>query len=95
MPIYEYICESCHNELEVIQKISEAQLKDCPQCHEPSLKRKASMSAFHLKGGDWYKDGYGNTNVNANNDSKKPAATTPAAGTTPAPTPAAKTESSP
>ncbi len=93
MPIYEYICESCHNELEVIQKISEPQLQDCPQCEKPSLKRKASMSAFHLKGGGWYKDGYGNTTGNSNSDSKKPEATTPAssAGTAAKP----KTESTP
>jgi putative FmdB family regulatory protein len=91
MPIYEYICESCHNELEVIQKISEPQLKDCPQCDNPSLKRKASMSAFHLKGGGWYKDGYGNANENSSNDAKNPAAATPAASTSPAP----KTETTP
>jgi len=90
MPIYEYICESCHYELEVIQKISEPQLKDCPQCNKPSLKRKASMSAFHLKGGGWYKDGYDHTNGNSNNDAKKPAAA-PAASASPAP----KTETTP
>ncbi len=62
MPIYEYICESCKEELEIIQKISDEPLTECPSCKNRSLKKKTSMSAFHLKGGGWYKDGYGNSN---------------------------------
>ncbi|MCP4751793.1 MAG: zinc ribbon domain-containing protein [Proteobacteria bacterium] len=62
MPIYEYICEHCEEEVEVIQKISEEPLTQCPSCSENTLKKKTSMSAFHLKGGGWYKDGYGNSN---------------------------------
>jgi putative FmdB family regulatory protein len=58
MPIYEYICTSCNAEQEVIQKVSAAPLKNCPQCQKDSLVKKTSMSAFHLKGGGWYKDGY-------------------------------------
>lgn len=61
MPIYEYICENCGNELEIIQKISDGPLKDCPSCESDGLKKKTSMSAFHLKGGGWYKDGYGDS----------------------------------
>ncbi len=87
MPIYEYICESCHKELEVIQKISEPQLKECPQCKESSLKRKASMSAFHLKGGGWYKDGYGKTNENGKTEVTKPTYKTPETSAKPAPKP--------
>lgn len=54
MPIYEYLCESCGHELEALQKLSDAALTDCPQCHEPSLKKKISAAAFRLKGGGWY-----------------------------------------
>ena len=76
MPIYEYVCDSCHNELEVIQKISEPQLTDCPQCNQATLKRKASISAFHLKGGGWYKDGYSVPDGNNNGKSDKAEADT-------------------
>ncbi len=62
MPIYEYQCENCGNELEIIQKISDEPLKYCPSCESDGLKKKTSMSAFHLKGGGWYKDGYGDKN---------------------------------
>ncbi len=54
MPIYEYQCTLCDNSLEALQKISESPLQDCPDCGEPSLKKKVSAAAFRLKGGGWY-----------------------------------------
>jgi putative FmdB family regulatory protein len=54
MPIYEYQCSDCDHRLEVIQKISEAPLVECPECGQPSLKRLVSAAAFRLKGTGWY-----------------------------------------
>lgn len=54
MPIYEYQCQSCGKELEVLQKISDEALLDCPECGQPSLKKKVTAAAFRLKGGGWY-----------------------------------------
>lgn len=54
MPIYEYRCESCDHKLEKLQKMSEGDLVDCPECERPSLKRLVSASAFRLKGSGWY-----------------------------------------
>ncbi len=54
MPIYEYKCESCGEELEALQKVSEDPLTDCPACGKSSLKKKISAAAFRLKGGGWY-----------------------------------------
>jgi len=54
MPIYEYRCEGCGHELEVIQKMSEAVLRDCPECGEPQLKKLVSAAGFQLKGTGWY-----------------------------------------
>lgn len=80
MPIYEYACGSCEHELEELQKFSESPLVKCPECGEDELARKMSASAFHLKGGGWYKDGYSNSsgdskNSNGSTDKKnnKPA----------------------
>ncbi len=78
MPIYEYVCDSCHNELEVIQKISEPQLTECPQCKDSTLKRKTSVSAFHLKGGGWYKDGYSVSDGNGKSEKADISSTKPA-----------------
>ncbi len=54
MPIYEYRCESCGEELEKIQKFSDPPLTDCPVCGKSALKKLVSASSFRLKGSGWY-----------------------------------------
>ena len=54
MPIYGYVCKSCEHTLDVLQKISDDPLVDCPQCGEPQLKRQLSAPRFRLKGSGWY-----------------------------------------
>lgn len=54
MPIYEYRCEQCAHELEVMQKLADAPLIDCPECHQPALRKLISPVGFRLKGGGWY-----------------------------------------
>lgn len=54
MPIYEYRCDACGHELEKIQRMSDAPLKDCPDCDRPELRRLVSAAGFRLKGGGWY-----------------------------------------
>ena len=58
MPIYEYLCKSCGFQFEEVQKFNDPPLEGCPDCGKKSASRQVSMSAFHLKGGGWYKDGY-------------------------------------
>jgi putative FmdB family regulatory protein len=59
MPIYEYHCQQCQQTLEVIQKVSDDPLVDCPRCGAASLRKKTSLNAFQLKGSGWFRDGYG------------------------------------
>ncbi|MEE4661962.1 MAG: zinc ribbon domain-containing protein [Halieaceae bacterium] len=54
MPIYEYQCQSCHHQLEALQKVSDSPLTDCPACGKPDLRKMVSAAAFRLKGGGWY-----------------------------------------
>ncbi|ARN75078.1 FmdB family zinc ribbon protein [Oceanicoccus sagamiensis] len=54
MPIYEYQCQSCEHELEILQKLSDDPATDCPNCSKPSLKKQISAAGFRLKGGGWY-----------------------------------------
>jgi putative FmdB family regulatory protein len=54
MPLYEYRCEQCSHELEVMQKLADAPLTECPACHQPSLRKLISPVGFRLKGGGWY-----------------------------------------
>ncbi len=60
MPIYEYQCQSCHKVFEYMQRMSEDPKTECEECHG-ALERIISQSAFHLKGGGWYKDLYSST----------------------------------
>lgn len=59
MPIYEYRCLACDNVSEAIQKFSDAPLKKCALCGG-KLEKLISRTAFVLKGGGWYNEGYGN-----------------------------------
>lgn len=56
MPIYEYECPKC-GVFEYSQAISDDPLKRCPTCRR-AVTKLLSASAFHLKGGGWYADGY-------------------------------------
>ena len=58
MPIYEYRCTSCGHTLEVIQKVNDKPLKKCTEC-SGALEKLISRSAFQLRGGGWYSEGYG------------------------------------
>lgn len=58
MPIYEYRCTKCGAEFEVIQKMSDRPLRTCREC-KGRLEKQVSRTAFQLKGGGWYADGYG------------------------------------
>jgi putative FmdB family regulatory protein len=54
MPIYEYRCGECGQDHEVLQKVSEPPLTECPACGKPALKKQLSAAGFHLKGSGWY-----------------------------------------
>ncbi len=55
MPIYAYRCESCDFAKDVLQKISDAQLTDCPSCSATgTFKKQLSAPGFQLKGSGWY-----------------------------------------
>ncbi|WNO06298.1 FmdB family zinc ribbon protein [Rhodoferax mekongensis] len=54
MPIYAYKCESCGFAKDVLQKISDAPLQDCPQCQAPAFKKQLTAAGFQLKGSGWY-----------------------------------------
>ena len=54
MPIYEYRCNLCGQEHEVLQKVTEPPLTDCPSCGKPGLQKLLTAAGFQLKGGGWY-----------------------------------------
>ncbi len=54
MPIYEYRCDACEHQCEILQKISDEPEKFCPHCGKEQFKKLISKAAFHLKGTGWY-----------------------------------------
>ena len=54
MPIYEYQCNNCNHKIEVLQKISDDPLAECPSCRQQKLKKLVSAASFRLKGSGWY-----------------------------------------
>ena len=81
MPIYEYLCNSCEKAFEALQKFTDEPLTSCQLCGKKDIVRKLSLSAFQLKGGSWYHDGYhAKTNQKSSkdkSDQEKPHKTAP------------------
>ena len=92
MPIYAYKCADCGHEKEVLQKIGDAPLTDCPACGHASMAKMVTAAGFQLKGSGWYATDFRNKDsgkagkpdgkTESANDAKPDAGTTP--GTTPA-----------
>lgn len=93
MPIYAYKCESCGYALDVLQKMSDAALQECPACKQPALKKQVTAAGFQLKGSGWYATDFkggpsaGTTTAPApaTSESAAPSATEPNAAKTEAP----------
>jgi putative FmdB family regulatory protein len=81
MPIYAYKCESCGHAKDVLQKISDAPLTDCPACGAPKFSKQLSAPGFQLKGSGWYATDFkGGSGVTGAPAAATLAAAEPAAG---------------
>ncbi len=63
MPIYQYLCENCGEQFDVIQKFADEPLSVHPKCGG-TVHRMMTAPAFQFKGSGWYVNDY----------AKKPAA---------------------
>ncbi|WP_114969027.1 FmdB family zinc ribbon protein [Rhodoferax ferrireducens] len=99
MPIYAYKCESCGFAKDVLQKMSDPLLTDCPSCGTSAFKKQLTAAGFQLKGSGWYATDFkGGTSAPATASSSAPSAETAskdAAGAKPSESSATKTESEP
>lgn len=78
MPIYEYRCSSCGNELEKLQRLSDEPLKECPACGQAALRRLVSAAGFRLKGAGWYETDFkkdGRKNLHDSGEKTREAST--------------------
>ncbi|MCA9037478.1 MAG: zinc ribbon domain-containing protein [Planctomycetaceae bacterium] len=49
MPIFEFVCEECHKESELLVSLRET--PDCPHCGSKKLEKLMSTSAGHVGSG--------------------------------------------
>ena len=95
MPIYAYRCEACGHSADVLQKISDAPLTQCPACKAGSYRKQVTAAGFQLKGSGWYvtdfRGGSGGTSATATTTASPSGAgdSSPAAASTATPDSAA------
>jgi len=99
MPIYEFECNSCGTRFDRLQKLSDPDPADCPDCGAAQVRRRVTAPAFRLAGSGWYetdfkKDSDKKRNLAGKEDAPKTeAAKKDAAAAPAAEKPATKTES--
>ncbi len=90
MPIYAYKCESCGHAKDVLQKISDAPLTECPACGQATFSKQLTAAGFQLKGSGWYatdfRGGSGGTAAAATGAAAATATSESAAASAPAST---------
>jgi len=57
MPIYEFRCKKCQNQIEVYQKISDKPPTRCKKCGG-RLEKQISRASVQFKGEGWYVTDY-------------------------------------
>jgi putative FmdB family regulatory protein len=75
MPIYAYRCAECGHTKDVLQKLSDRALTDCPACGASAFAKQVTAAGFQLKGSGWYATDFkgGATAAAASESTAKPA----------------------
>lgn len=101
MPIYEFECSTCAHRFERLQKLSDADPTNCPECGKSGVRRRLTAPAFRLSGSGWYetdfkKEGDVKRNLTSSESTQKSdAPVTPAESPAVAKPETSKTESKP
>ena len=71
MPTYDYICNDCEKMYEYFQSMSDAPIKECPECKNNSLRRVISGgTGLIFKGSGYYLTDYKNKKTQSSKDKK-------------------------
>jgi putative FmdB family regulatory protein len=81
MPIYDYQCTECGFKKEVMRKVSEPNLTDCPECGKATFAKQLSAPSFQLNGSGWYATDFKGGAKPAEKKSEEPVAATAACAT--------------
>lgn len=55
MPTYEYTCASCETKHDIVQKMTDPTLTDCPSCGQPTLRKVFGGVGVVFKGSGFYR----------------------------------------
>jgi putative FmdB family regulatory protein len=89
MPIYAYKCSACGFAKDVLQKISDPVLTDCPTCGAATYSKQLTAAGFQLKGSGWYATDFKGGGGGGAAAAESAVAATEAGASTPAVAPAA------
>ena len=73
MPIYAYRCTSCGHAQDVLQKVSDPLLTECPACGASAFVKQVTAAGFQLKGSGWYATDFRGGNAAAAKKDDAPA----------------------
>lgn len=54
MPIYAFACQACGHTFDSLQKMSDPDPAECPECGAAQIKRQLTAPSFRLSGSGWY-----------------------------------------
>jgi putative FmdB family regulatory protein len=60
MPTYTYKCKECDHQFDTVQRMSDDNLTECPECKKEELSKIITpglSGGFQLKGQGWFKSG--------------------------------------
>jgi putative FmdB family regulatory protein len=80
MPTYQYLCNECGHEFEVVQSFSDEAISTCEKC-QGAVRKVYNSVGIVFKGSGFYK-----TDSRSSSNSKSDSTTSTSANTTPAPT---------
>lgn len=95
MPLYEYHCDACGKNFEVIQKFSETS-ETCRLCGKGPVHRQVSAPGFQFKGTGWYVTDYaqkGKTGETASSSTKSESGESKKSDSTSSPESSTKSDS--
>ena len=68
MPIYAFACEACGHTFDKLQKMSDPDPRQCPDCGaQGGVRRQVTAPAFRLAGSGWYETDFKGSGENRRN----------------------------
>ncbi|MTA84737.1 MAG: FmdB family transcriptional regulator [Actinobacteria bacterium] len=87
MPTYQYLCNECGQEFEVVQSFSDEAISTCEKC-QGAVRKVYNSVGIVFKGSGFYK-----TDSRSSSNSKSDSTPSTSANTTPAPAPSTSSTS--